>query len=146
MSPGGTKSQSRRPSYMSQASKDESNTIAGSTPTTNDTEDSQSKQDTQTPTQLIRENSDDDTDVSNGQSIHIQWVGWNVLTSSVAGKTRRDTITAGHRDVPEVRLERQATALDQPFTVEELEQAMTRATIRVEDEAPFRNSQAIAAY
>lgn len=66
MSPGGTKSQSRRPSYMSYASKD-----ARSTATTpaHDIDNPLSRRPTDAgpPATLIRENSDDDTDVTNSE-------------------------------------------------------------------------------
>lgn len=67
MSPGGTKSQSRRPSYMSHVSRD-----ARSTATTpaHDIDNPISRRPTDAglPAPLIRENSDDDTDVMNSES------------------------------------------------------------------------------
>jgi len=81
----------------------------------------------------------------------------------LAGLSRRDT--AKQKDgrssnIPEVRLERQATVSDntakpneqsrlsyeQPFTPAELEKAMTRATLRAHDDGTLRNSMAIAAH
>lgn len=73
VSPGGTKSQSRRPSYMSRASSTDvrSNNFAGG-------ENVPSRQNTTTTAShlppgmaLVRENSDDDTDPVNGkQTLH----------------------------------------------------------------------------
>lgn len=120
MSPGGTKSQSRRPSYMSHMSKASKDVR---TPGPHDGPNPLSRVGTSSgpPAALIRENSDDDTDIKN-------------LGTSKA-------------NVPEVKLERQATVQDQPFTVEELEQAMSRATLRTADQQSFHgNSMAIAAH
>ena len=70
--------------------------------------------------------------------------------SSAAGLSRRGTAKPEARtaqsNVPEVRLERQATAPDQPFTPEQLEQAMTRATLCANDNGTLRSSTAIAAH
>lgn len=135
MSPGGTKSQSRRPSCISHVSNDGQNHLSRSGTSAGNP-----------PAPLIRENSNDDTDVLNGQSIHVRWVGWNALTGSLAGLSRHGT-TKGDRDnIPDVKLERQATVTDQPFTAEDLEQAMTRATLRIESEDTLRISPAIAAH
>lgn len=60
-----------------------------------------------------------------------------LANKSIAGRTRM----AGR--IPELKLERQATA-DVPFTAEELEKAMTRATIRPDN--PMSGSMAIAAH
>lgn len=136
MSPGGTKSQSRRPSYMSQmskASKDGRRSVA-SPPGPLDPSEPPSRVGTSAahrPAPLIRENSDDDTNVKN------------------AGLSRQGTIKAQkpHAEhVPDVTLERQATAPDQPFTTEELDQAMTRATLRANDDDSRRTGLAIAAH
>lgn len=73
MSPGGTKSQSRRPSYMShmsKASKDGRKSVP-STPGPHDGHSPLSRQGTASekpPAPLIRENSEDDTDVLNGET------------------------------------------------------------------------------
>lgn len=135
MSPGGTKSQSRRPSCVSHVSNDGQNPLSRAGTSAGNP-----------PAPLIRENSKDDTDVLNGQSIHVRWVGWNALTGSLAGLSRHSTTKGDRVDVPEVKLERQATVTDQPFTAEDLEQAMTRATLRIESEDTLRSSPAIAAH
>lgn len=136
MSPGGTKSQSRRPSYvshMSKASRDGRKSLV-SIPGPNEIAVPLSRAGTSSgnhPAPLIRESSDDDTDVLNaGLSL-----------------SRRETAIAKPQvqHVPDVRLERQATAPDQPFTVEELEQAMSRATVRPEGNT-LRSGMAIAAH
>lgn len=153
MSPGGTKSQSRRPSYMShmsKASKDGRKSVP-STPGPRDGPNPLSRQGTapeKPPAQLIRENSEDDTDVSNGETnpscVLI------CANCSVAGVSRRGTAKPEAPqqplNVPEVRLERQATVPDQPFTAEELEQAITAATSPGNDNGSFRSSMAIAAH
>lgn len=68
MSPGGTKSQSRRTSYMSHVSRDARSTAT--TPAPNEIDNPMSRRPTNAgqPAALIRENSDDDTDVLNSES------------------------------------------------------------------------------
>ena len=56
---------------------------------------------------------------------------YNVAAS---GLTQHDSGIA--MDIPEIVLSKQTTAHDTPFTAEELEQAMTRATLKSRD---FRN-------
>jgi len=67
-----------------------------------------------------------------------------------AGVSRRGTANFDtpkqQTNVPEVKLERQATVPEQPFTAEDLEKAMTAATIRGNDTGTFQNSLAIAAH
>lgn len=137
MSPGGTKSQSRRPSYMSHMSKASKDVR---TPGPYDGANPLSRVGTSAgpPAALIRENSDDDTDVTNRRCFPSN-LSCIILTTNTVGTSKANA--------PEVKLERQATVTDQPFTVEELEQAMTRATLRSPDQQPFhRSSMAIAAH
>lgn len=153
MSPGGTKSQSRRPSYMShmsKASRDGRKSVA-STPGPHDGLHPSSGQGIASDkphAPLIRENSKDDTNVLNGE--FNKSFECTYANCSAAGLSRRGTAKAeapiARSNVPEVRLERQATVPDQPFTPEQLEQAMTRVTLRADDNGTLRNSVVIAAH
>ncbi|KAK5074116.1 hypothetical protein LTR64_006740 [Lithohypha guttulata] len=129
MSPGGTKSQSRRASYMSHTSK------ASKDGRAHEPANTVSRRGTVSENRPanIRENSDDDTDVLN------------------AGISKQTTVKQAQpvenpTNIPEVKLERQATVLDQPFTTQELEQAMKRAAIQSSDDSTLRHSMAIAAH
>jgi len=153
MSPGGTKSQSRRPSYMShmsKASRDDRKSVL-ITPGPHDGHNVLSRQGTASekpPAPLIRENSEDDTDVLNGEvdsSCVLTCANYLAAGLSRRGTAKPETATA-QSNVPEVRLERQATVPDQPFTAEQLEQAMTAATLRGNDNGTLHNSLAVAAH
>ena len=137
MSPGGTKSQSRRPSCMSYTSK------GAQTPGAHDHANPLSRIGTShgnPPAALIRENSDDDTDVNNGKPFSS--LPSAVLMYLPAGVSKPTT-----QHIPDVRLERQATVQEQPFTAAELEAAMSRVTLRADLGNSFhRNSVAIAAH
>lgn len=128
MSPGGTKAQSRRPSYVSHASfisNSRRKSVASAIgPDANPL--SRTTTSAGAPATLIRENSDDDTDVHN------------------AGFSTTRSTAASQPNVPDIKLQRQATVPDQPFTAEQLEYAMTQATLR--PNSPPRSSLAIAAH
>lgn len=139
MSPGGTKSQSRRASYMShmsKASNDRGKSVSsaaglpgGQHPLSRQVTASERR-----PATLIKENSEDDTDVFN------------------AGVSRRGTArpqdleTPTNTNVPEVRLERHATVQDQPFTAAQLEQAMAAARIPSNGNGMLSNNMPISAH
>jgi len=67
-----------------------------------------------------------------------------------AGVSRRGTAHLEsieiQKNVPRVRLERQATAPGQPFSAEDLERAMTAAAIHENNYDPLRNNMAITAH
>ena len=154
MSPGGTKSQSRRPSYVShisKASKDDRRKSIGTTPGANDDVNSLNRHGTHTGTSapLIRENSDDDTDVQNGETSVFPTLA-QLLSYQSAGLSRAGTVKTDDSkppaNVPEVKLERRATVQDHPYTAAQLEQAMTRATLRGNDDGTLRSRIAVAAH
>jgi len=156
MSPGGTKSQSRRASYMShmsKASNDRGKSVSsaaglpgGQHPLSRQVTASERR-----PATLIKENSEDDTDVFNGE-ISMILRTCHSLTTFVAGVSRRATArpqdleTLTNTNVPKVRLERQATVQDQPFTAAELEQAMAAARIPSNGNGMLSNNMPIPAH
>lgn len=126
MSPGGTKSQSRRPSAMSHMSKASRDVrTEAHEPTVNVL--SRRGTTAENRPANIRENSDDDT---------------NPLNAGLSKKPEQNNASR----VPEVRLERQATAPDHPFTAQELKQAMSRVALQHGENISAPRSMAVAAY
>lgn len=165
-SPGGTKAFSRRTSYASNIdsrtparsrrsslssdanasfsvpSSESASTYVRSTPSAGSPAE---------PT--LRENSDDDTDVTNSECTSSANVHRDILTAFVAGLSKLDTVqesrpqSRSNGNIPSIRLDRQATvpdtenkisnrhiehssrSTDLPFTPEQLTQAITSATI-----------------
>lgn len=146
MSPGGTKSQSRRTSYMSHVSRDAPiarSTAATPAPVELDNPLSRRPTNAGQPAALIRENSDDDTDILN------------------TGLSRSGTTKQDNDNIPTLRLEREASSpqhdsdattpansymYDHHFSADELEKAMTKATIKGTDNTPITSSIPVAAH